>query len=641
MNFQTNFENLAAAHPVLLVTDIDIWEHYLAAFPDGTNPIFKTRTVHDCSCCRNFIRNVGHLRSPDGHTIWEVDAPYPFDVVYKRLHELVKQAPIVGPYGASPKHYAFGAAHTYDPVNDTTWDHFHTVVPTTHRRTPEDQGFIKTSYDVLKRGLEEINILDNLKQVIELADTNNIYRGAEHLRALRAFQQMVKEYQAAEHKIHYLWAHVNSPFARFRNTVIGSLITDLCDGVDLDRAVASFEAKVAPANYKRPKSLITPKMIDDAISQLDTLGLTSAIHRRMATVADLSVNDVLFVDNEAAPMFKDGLKDLLMTQVKPEAPDVRRATPITISELLALKPKALSLLVENRHQGNFVTLTGPKNLSLAKLFKWNNELAWSYDGNLTDSVKERVKKAGGNVTNAALRISLSWFNYDDLDLHVTEPNGTVICYYNKGGKLDVDMNAGTGKTREAVENVSFKPGQLTDGVYKVMVHSYSKRESIDVGFDLEIEINNQIYQFHEPKPVTRDQGYCLTLTIEKGKLAKIDTQLQAQDRAQEKWGISTQTFAPVDTLVLSPNHWGDQAIGNKHWFFILKNCKNPEPVRGIYNEFLASSLDPHRKVFEILGDKTKAEPTPDQLSGLGFSSTLGEEVFVQVNNATTYKVKLA
>ena len=36
-----------------------LWEKYLQSFPEGTNPIFKTRTEHDCSCCKNFIRNIG------------------------------------------------------------------------------------------------------------------------------------------------------------------------------------------------------------------------------------------------------------------------------------------------------------------------------------------------------------------------------------------------------------------------------------------------------------------------------------------------------------------------------------------------------------------------------------------------------
>ena len=80
----------------------------------------------------------------------------------------------------------------------------------------------------------------------------------------------------------------------------------------------------------------------------------------------------------------------------------------------------------------------------------------------------------------------------------------------------------------------------------------------------------------------------------------------------------------------SPNYWDENAVGNKHWFFILEGCKNDLPARGIYNEFLNSKFETHRKVFEVLGDRTKCQPTDDQLSGVGFSSTKGDSVIVKV-----------
>lgn len=30
----------------------DLYAKYLAAFPEGTDPIYKKNTEHDCSCCR-------------------------------------------------------------------------------------------------------------------------------------------------------------------------------------------------------------------------------------------------------------------------------------------------------------------------------------------------------------------------------------------------------------------------------------------------------------------------------------------------------------------------------------------------------------------------------------------------------------
>jgi hypothetical protein len=97
----------------------------------------------------------------------------------------------------------------------------------------------------------------------------------------------------------------------------------------------------------------------------------------------------------------------------------------------------------------------------------------------------------------------------------------------------------------------------------------------------------------------------------------------------DKWGVKTNTPVPVDTILLSPNHWeNSNKEGNLHWFFILKDCLNPDPTRGIYNEFLRSSLEKHRKVFEILASKTKCPYSDRQLSGVGFSAT--QKASVQV-----------
>ena len=89
--------------------------------------------------------------------------------------------------------------------------------------------------------------------------------------------------------------------------------------------------------------------------------------------------------------------------------------------------------------------------------------------------------------------------------------------------------------------------------------------------------------------------------------------------------------------MLSPNYWDGQTIGNKHYFFMLDGCSNPDAVRGFYNEFLSEELRPHRKVFEALSSSMKCTPAKEQLSGLGFSSTIRNELFVKVDNRP-YKI---
>jgi len=50
----------------LFVVDVaDLFASYLAAFPDGTDPIYRVRTVHDCNADKNFVRRLGHVVSLD------------------------------------------------------------------------------------------------------------------------------------------------------------------------------------------------------------------------------------------------------------------------------------------------------------------------------------------------------------------------------------------------------------------------------------------------------------------------------------------------------------------------------------------------------------------------------------------------
>jgi hypothetical protein len=93
-------------------------------------------------------------------------------------------------------------------------------------------------------------------------------------------------------------------------------------------------------------------------------------------------------------------------------------------------------------------------------------------------------------------------------------------------------------------------------------------------------------------------------------------------------------------VMLSPNHWDGQEIGNKHWFFILDECRNPDPVRGLYNEFLTQEFWEHRKVFEVLGAKLQAPYSEEQMSGVGFSSTVRNSVLAKVSGAFNRVIRI-
>lgn len=643
---EANFREMSK-HELFVVDALDIFEFYLASFPEGTNPIFRTRTEHDCSTDKQFVRNLGRVVSIEQaavKTVWDMpmgEVPHPYATVAARMAEYVRAQAITSVFRT--QELGYGHEKNIALIDGRThmfW-HFHGKVSNKHFTSTPDKarGDINTTAQVFRRGLEELST-SALTTVLELIDTNSLYRGAEFRKAVADFLMHVQGYRSLnseQSKALFIWNYLNSPAARFRGTVIGTLVSDLSAGVALDDAVRMFESKVAPQNYKRTTALITPRMIENAVEQLRDMGLESAVERRYARLSDVSVNNVLFVDNAVRGAMKDGLVGLLSDAVKPATAKITDPEPITMDEFLSqVVPRSTSidLMLSNRHLPNFVSLTAPVHADAGRLFKWDNGFAWSYDGEVTDSIKEKVKRAGGKI-DADLRVSLAWSNYDDLDLHAEEPNGNKIYWSNKGrantsgqGYLDVDMNAGGANTREPVENIVWN-GRMRDGIYFVKVHQFHKRENDNVGFTLETEYKGVVTQYRYNGAVS---GFVpsLVITVKGGEVEKIEhtKQLTSTVTPVDKWGVRTQTLVPVNTLLASPNHWDDQQIGNKHWFFILKGCVNPGETRGIYNEFLAGPLDQHRKVFEVLGAKTKCPHTPDQLSGVGFSSTQGAKAVV-------------
>lgn len=659
----------------------DVWAAYLAAFPAGTNPIFRTRTEHDCSCCRNFIRNLGNVVAiVDGQvvSIWSLigGLEYPYNEVAEEMAALIEHHPITGLYCAEFK--KFGAEHTFEAVeggDPIKWNHFHAEVHDKHFFGPNSAsvaGEFNTSAAMFRRALEELQE-SAFATVVDLIEGNALYRGEEFLASVKNFQKLLAEFwelPGADARALFIWSKAGDPAVRFRNTAIGTLVVDLSEGMDLEMAVKAYEKKVAPENYKRPTAVITPAMVKQAMATIEALDLQPALERRFAKLSDISVNNVIWVDNTAQAKMKDGIEGLLMEAAVPRALSKEMAEDITIEGFMAdvvPRAKTIDVLVKNAHQGNFMSLTAPANEGYNRLFKWNNDFAWSYDGNITDSaIRKAVQGKGGRV-DGVFRFSHSW-NYDKrnaslMDLHVFMPGNAheyptnqhdhygsgervgwnARSHSRSGGVQDVDYTAQAPVGYVPVENITFPDlTRLKEGQYICKIHNWNLRAPTEGGFRAEIEFGGQVFEYEVTRPLKHKEWVSVATVTLKGGVFTIEHHLPCSTSSQQKWGISTEQYAKVSTLMFSPNHWDDQAVGNKHWFFILEGCLNDAPARGIYNEYLHSDLDVHRKVFEVLGDKTKCQPTSEQLSGLGFSSTRGDQLVVQVTGdklRKTYNIK--
>jgi hypothetical protein len=83
---------------------------------------------------------------------------------------------------------------------------------------------------------------------------------------------------------------------------------------------------------------------------------------------------------------------------------------------------------------------------------------------------------GPQLGTGDVQITLRWHSSADLDLHVTEPDGTEIWYADKGptstgGRLDVDSNVGCDEDG-SVENVFWPTGRMPRGEFTVEINGY-------------------------------------------------------------------------------------------------------------------------------------------------------------------------
>lgn len=629
----------------------ELYAKYLESYPEGTNNIFRERTEHDCNCCKSFIRRIGNVVSitPKGlMSVWDVKVDGYYQDIADALAAEVRKYPINSYYLTTEKQ-AGSKPNLDNHDSKIKWTHFYTEVPRQFIKSSTDIGpttsMLNGTKDVFERGLKSFTI-DAAETVLELIKSNTLYKGSEFKWAVELFIKHKTAYDKLNDadKVLYIWskAFQEGEKVRFRSSVIGTLVEDLSDGKDLEASVASYESKVAPTNYKRPTALVTPKMIETAQAKVKELGIEDSLHRRYANETDITVNNVLYSAVHEKPT---NAFDVLTTeaQAKPGKKDLSKVEEIDIDKFIENvlpSAKKVEVFVKNSMQNNLMSLISPIDANAPNLFKWDNLFSWTYNGDITDSIRERVKKFGGAV-DGALRVSLSWSNPDDLDLSIIEPNKNTIYYHSKhsttSGTLDLDMNGLDKKSEtEPVENIIYSnKSRMPKGKYVVKVNNYSKRSSENQGFALQVEFDGKIHEFsYKDNNVKALTVFNIEFDGQSFKITDVNSGLESSAQSKEIWNINTEQFVPVKMIMNSPNHWNDTQIGHKHVFFLLEGCNNPTDSRGFYNEFLRSDLEEHRKVFELLGGKLKAQHSDDQLSGVGFSTTKQDSVLVRVQGKT-------
>ena len=678
---QKNLQQMSKDSSRLFTVNVDteeLYNLYLDSFPAGTNEIYRERREYDCSCCRHFIRDVGNvvsIKNGELHTIWGINpvSDDKYNVVAAALDAYVKQKAVLGVFLKKEKRIGTPENREMLPTGKINkYEHFFVDLPEIcifkeyYGHTLEgDLSQFRDIRNVFKRSLDEIS-KEAIDTVLELIAQNSLYKGAEWKKQLTEFKNYQKEYGKLTDEQKELWIWEKSIAAgavigKIRNHSIGTLLVNISEGMDLDIAVRKYEQIVAPVNYKRPKAIFTKKMLENAKKTITELGYMDSLQRRFATLDDITVNNILFSNKDAAKRIT-GAMDLFDEMEQDVAIDPKRFSKVEeisaedfIKNVLPVA-KELEVYLENKHIQNMVSLIAPEVADAKTMFKWNNGMSWAYTGNITDSdIKENVKAAGGSVTGI-VRFSIQWNDGNgkdnsDLDAHCLEPQGGDHIYFSHkisrytGGELDIDITDPIYQCKSnggvAVENITYPSKErMKPGTYKFYVNQYSFRNS--QGFKAEIEVNGEIHSYEYNTPVRGNVDVAEVILDQSGNFKVVDKLPgNCATISKDVWGIKTLQFTPVSVVCYSPNYWDEQkGIGHQHLFFMLKDCINPEEPNGYYNEFLKPELEQHRRVFETLGAKAHVKDVDDQLSGVGFSLTKRNDLIIKVKGATERVVKV-
>lgn len=688
---QAQFDKMCATGKLFRssVTGHQVWDLYINGFEKKHNPIFRDpeSSTHNCNLCKNFIRRYGNIVAIDENynivTMFDVDAPDEFKTVANSISNYLKKESISEvffetfaelnslPYEScnknmadfklgidkNVKRYTKEEAEKYGVVKPDeirTFSHLHLYLPKqfvdfSGKSIEAIMADYRDAKNVFQRAMVEIP-QDTLILVKDLINQGSLLDGQTHLYKIEQVIPMKRQYDLipADKKDNWCW--INSyklQFAKFKNELIGVLCTELAEGKELNDACQAWNKRVDPANYMKAVAPITKKQIEDAKKFVEENGYEESFNRRFATIDDIKASEILHVnvgkgEIKSVSIF-DGVKSTSTRHKRSEFDNIEEVSIEKFMKDILPECTSVEAYLSNKHDGNMVSLTTANVKESKPIFKWPNNYSWTFNGNLAgkSQIKKAVKDAGGRV-DGILRFSIIW-NEDgrssvDFDAHCKTPT-TEIYYSNKQdygtkGWLDVDMIR---PQRLGVENITWQnKAQMKDGKYYFFNRNFDGGSNS--GFKAEIEIEGETYSYECLGNIQRDTPIA-TVTLKNGVFS-IEHHQKESHSSKEMYGLQTEQFHKVNLICLSPNHWDGSNIGNKHYFFMLENCKSPVSIRSFHAENLIPELAQHRKVLEVLGNTTMIEPTTNQLSGLGFNATVKDELVVKLQGSFKRTIKI-
>lgn len=283
-----HFNQAVKNHQHLFVTDATaLFDLYINRLP------VEQRQHHRCHACRRFVQQYGNVVtiSEDGKVnpiLWDA-APGFYDQAHLAVRRKVQRANVVGVF--------YNRERTWGTPTAGGWEHLSVVPPKRFVFNPvlKNAGQVmadkKEDYLILLRSLADFNAA-TVDRAVTILKSDALYRSEKCLGVAEWLQELHEQLDGQSERVRHnlVWRAVAAApagFCHVRSSMIGTLLEDLTEGLDMRSIKKRFAEKMNPLKYQRPQAPPKTGNVVRANRIVEQLDASGALKRRFATLRDI------------------------------------------------------------------------------------------------------------------------------------------------------------------------------------------------------------------------------------------------------------------------------------------------------------------------------------------------------------------
>lgn len=286
-----SFADAVTSDEPLFTTAIDnLYDIFLNNLPE------EARQHYNCRACRHFVNRYGGLVTIDEEgylkpVMWRGFIPEFFHDSFTEIRKAILASKVDGVFITADKR--LGVDKTGE------WNHMYVDIPKNriHRNRIYNEWQTmaqkKQDYLMLLNATTKYN-QSTVETAVNLLRSDMLYRGNKVLGIAEWFLEVMTGVEAlkGKRKTNYIWkksATATTGFCHVSSSMIGTLLDDIEEGMDLDAVKARFAHKMDPTQYQRPQVAPGAQNVARAEEIVAKLGIENSLKRRFARLDDIKL----------------------------------------------------------------------------------------------------------------------------------------------------------------------------------------------------------------------------------------------------------------------------------------------------------------------------------------------------------------